>query len=191
MSFLGKTSSALLSIFGVKGAVDTIKDGTTQSFKNLSKITKSTVSDNANIDYSKLEHERLTGKLRFRQRMLNENLDETRYARLNQKQYNYSIAVLLFGALLLAYSVFIMLSGQIFIAFLAIFMILTVYLDTLKKATEIREQSFITIKEFLSKPALWLPTTKRENDYFNIENQEQVEQLLKEIDELQIKDENQ
>ena len=61
-------------------------------------------------------------------------------------------------------------------------MILLVYIDTLRKASEIREQSFITIKEFFQDPALWLPTTKRKNDYFNIENEEQVNQLLDEIE---------
>ena len=76
------------------------------------------------------------------------------------------------------------------IALIAILMILTVYSDTLRKAAEIREQSFITFKEFITSPNLWFPTTKRVNNYFSIENEEQVNHLLDEIEKLQITEED-
>lgn len=176
---LGNT---LLSVLGIKGAVDTIKDGTSQSLENLKKVSKANKQTDNTADFEQVYMENLSGKLRFRQRMLDEGLNEVRYKRLNQKQYNYSIAVTLLGGLFLVYSLFMMFNGQIFISTLAITMILLVYIDTLRKASEIREQSFITIKEFFQEPALWLPTTKRKNDYFNIENEEQVNQLLDEIE---------
>lgn len=181
-----------LSLLGLKGAKDTLVKGTKESFDNLGKLIKkrNTEKSESLIDYEKLENERLSGKLRFRQRMVNEGLTESRYLKLNQKQYNYSIALLIGAILLISYSILMMFSGNVFVSCLAITMILVVYLDAIKKATEIREQSYITTKEFLSNRKLWLPTTKRHNDYFNIDDEKQVQALYDEIDQLDLESEN-
>mgnify|MGYP000010230573 FL=1 len=179
-------------ILGVKGAKDTLVDGVSGSFKNLKKLTEANRASKTNndIDYDKFYNESLSGKLRFRQRMVDEGLSEKRYSALNQKQYNYSIVIMIFSILFLAYSIFMIFNGSAMIALIAILMILTVYSDTLRKAAEIREQSFITFKEFITSPNLWFPTTKRVNDYFSIENEEQVNHLLDEIEKLQITEED-
>lgn len=181
-----------LSLLGLRGAKETLVKGTKESFDNLGKLIKKRNAEKSEslIDYEKLENERLSGKLRFRQRMVNEGLTESRYLKLNQKQYNYSIALLIGAILLISYSILMMFSGNVFVSCLAITMILVVYLDAIKKATEIREQSYITTKEFLSNRKLWLPTTKRHNDYFNIDDEKQVQALYDEIDQLDLESEN-
>ena len=174
-----------IKILGLKGAQGTIVDGVSGSFKNLKKITKIKSNSDNGMDYDKFYNENLTGKLRFRQQMINEGLDEKRYLKLNQKQYNYSIVVTLFAILFLSYLIFMMFNGNALISIIAILMILTIYSDTLRKASEIREQMFIGFKEFITTPQFWIPTTKRINDYFNIENEEQVNKLLDEIEKIE------
>lgn len=178
-------------ILGVKGAIDTVKEGTKSSFKNLGKIAKPIKNEESNnIDFDEFYNKTLNGRLRFRQRMINEGVNEIRYNRLNQKQYNYSIVVALFSLLFLSYSFFMIFNGNALIALIAILMILIIYADTMRKASEIREQSFITFKEFILSPNLWFPTTKRKNEYFNIDNEEQVNEILNEIDKLDEEENN-
>lgn len=181
----------LSNLLGLTGAIETVKQGTSQSLANLRKITARTKVDNAQDIQQALDEElkqqeealeKLSGKLRFRQRMIDEELNENRYKKLNQKQYNYSIAILFIATAFLTYTIVMLISGMVFISLLAIMLIITVYLDTLKKATEIREQAYISLKEFLTKPKWWLPTVKRENEYFNIEDKAQVEETLEQIE---------
>lgn len=169
---LGKKLESIFAPKLISGTIDELKRPASilsDNTKELKKILTDKINEVKNTE-AIIDEPILDGKTRFHNIMKENRVTPKMYnEKLNNTYITHWVYLVGYVAAFL-WLFYLFFSAKEYMLSSFFFVVVTVfYLQYSKQASEIREQEFLSLKEFLSYPPFWLPSKNRTNDYFEVD----------------------